>query len=182
MMTDIYCRKCGEGWNAYGVNQAEDMTKNEAYRFKRGHGCPHCDFGTSCTHCNGTGTKEVHKYAPGYCSDCHGSGRVLARKIREGYKWPGHRFINWAFGYDNDVKPAAEPYRELKSYNALEGWVDQGWSICPTCDNAGEKCEWCDGTGEFTEAAEGDHLEKALESLVESTDEDPLKYLMEYEL
>jgi len=41
---DIYCRKCGEPWDAYGVFYG-DMTKEERKKFLRGEGCPCCDFG-----------------------------------------------------------------------------------------------------------------------------------------
>jgi len=43
-MGDVYCAKCGEPWDAYGVLHG-DMTKEEAKRFLNGEGCPCCDFG-----------------------------------------------------------------------------------------------------------------------------------------
>ncbi len=44
-MSDIYCAKCGEPWDAYGVRHGEDMTPEEAGRFLAGEGCPCCRFG-----------------------------------------------------------------------------------------------------------------------------------------
>jgi len=41
---DIYCRICGEPWDAYGVFHG-DMTKEEAKLFLEGKGCPSCNFG-----------------------------------------------------------------------------------------------------------------------------------------
>ena len=41
---DVYCKKCGEPWDYYGVLHG-DMTPEEARRFLRGEGCPCCDFG-----------------------------------------------------------------------------------------------------------------------------------------
>ena len=38
---DIYCRRCGEPWDAYGV-QHGDLTPEERDRFLRGEGCPSC--------------------------------------------------------------------------------------------------------------------------------------------
>jgi len=46
---DIYCRKCGEPWDSYGVHASlrddGDMSPEEARRFLRGEGCPSCKFG-----------------------------------------------------------------------------------------------------------------------------------------
>jgi len=38
---DLYCKKCGEPWDVYGVNNG-DMTSEEAALFKRGVECPCC--------------------------------------------------------------------------------------------------------------------------------------------
>ena len=43
-MSDIYCRKCHEPWDAFGA-QDGDMEPDEWRRFLRGEGCPCCDFG-----------------------------------------------------------------------------------------------------------------------------------------
>ena len=44
-MSDIYCAKCGEPWDAYGVYHCEDMDAEEKRRFLGGEGCPCCSFG-----------------------------------------------------------------------------------------------------------------------------------------
>jgi len=38
---DIYCKRCGEPWDLYGVEHG-DMTDEECRRFWRGKGCPSC--------------------------------------------------------------------------------------------------------------------------------------------
>lgn len=42
---DVYCKRCGEPWDAYGVNHG-DMDDEEQKRFWAGEGCPAC-FGKS---------------------------------------------------------------------------------------------------------------------------------------
>lgn len=42
-MSDIYCAKCGEPWDAWGVRNG-DMTEEEAKLFLKGMGCPACGF------------------------------------------------------------------------------------------------------------------------------------------
>jgi len=61
-MGDLYCKKCGEPWEAAGVLPAlngredeADMSKKEAERFMKGEGCPSCGFGKYCPLCKGTG-------------------------------------------------------------------------------------------------------------------------------
>ena len=180
-MADMFCAKCGEPWDAWGVNNHTDMSVIEAERFKRGEGCPHCQFGTACTSCDGTGTTRQNKSAPDYCPTCHGSGQVLVRKLYRPQQ--GNKYNNWSFGYAPDkIREGPEPFRILRSETSLDGGVKVGWSWCPDCKNAGPKCSQCAGTGKFNKEAEGDHLEKALCALVESTDEDPLIYLSEYDL
>ena len=44
-MSDIYCARCGEPWDAYGVYHCDDMDQDEKRRFLRGEGCPACHFG-----------------------------------------------------------------------------------------------------------------------------------------
>ena len=38
---DVYCKRCGEPWDLYGV-QHGDMTEEERDRFWKGEGCPSC--------------------------------------------------------------------------------------------------------------------------------------------
>lgn len=46
-MADIVCRLCGEPWDAYGAKTGSDMTEEEYEMFRRGLGCPSCDFGAA---------------------------------------------------------------------------------------------------------------------------------------
>jgi hypothetical protein len=39
---DIYCKVCGEPWDAYGVRHHEDMDAKEAAMLLSGRGCPSC--------------------------------------------------------------------------------------------------------------------------------------------
>jgi len=39
---DIYCKRCGEPWDAYGAQQALDMTRQEYNAMMAGEGCPSC--------------------------------------------------------------------------------------------------------------------------------------------
>jgi len=38
---DVYCERCGEPWDAYGVEHG-DLTPEERRRFWAGQGCPSC--------------------------------------------------------------------------------------------------------------------------------------------
>ncbi len=38
---DVYCKRCGEPWDVYGV-QHGDLTDEERQRFWKGEGCPAC--------------------------------------------------------------------------------------------------------------------------------------------
>ncbi|RLI84076.1 hypothetical protein DRP07_02220 [Archaeoglobales archaeon] len=64
-MGDIYCAKCGEPWEAYGVYHG-DLEPDEREKFLNGEGCPCCDFGKKCPACNGTGKQR--------CERCWGEG------------------------------------------------------------------------------------------------------------
>ena len=66
-MSDMVCAICGEPWDAYGVRHG-DMTPAEARKFLSGQGCPSCQFGTACPHCDGTG----HEPCPNHCFEEHG--------------------------------------------------------------------------------------------------------------
>lgn len=53
---DVYCKRCGEPWDLYGV-QHGDMTATERDSFWRGEGCPACyrqqpcDMEEDCEEC-----------------------------------------------------------------------------------------------------------------------------------
>lgn len=39
---DVYCPRCGEPWDAYGIQGGGEFTKEEQQQFWRGEGCPCC--------------------------------------------------------------------------------------------------------------------------------------------
>ena len=45
---DVYCKRCGEPWDLYGVNHG-DMTLTESRHFWEGEGCPSCYGKEPCT-------------------------------------------------------------------------------------------------------------------------------------
>ena len=172
-MGDIYCAKCGEPWDAYGVNDG-DMSWREAARFKRGEGCPACGFGTFCPTCGGVGRVETG------CGTCFNSGRVYVRTTD---KRP-----SWEFGYRPNVqKIDYEPFRETDGFqNDFEGWVYQGVALCPDClhtdPERGQPCPACNGSGklEIGEEEETAVWEKAVWSAMEESDEEPIGILARY--
>ena len=40
---DLYCAKCGEPWDSYGISHG-DMTEEEKDNFLLGRGCPCCGY------------------------------------------------------------------------------------------------------------------------------------------
>jgi len=56
-MGDIFCAKCGEPWDGYGVFHG-DMNREEVRKFLNGEGCPSCDFGRK-KHFRSDESKEV---------------------------------------------------------------------------------------------------------------------------
>ena len=150
-MSDITCRKCGEPFEAYGVYHRTDMDEEEAQRFLRCEGCPCCDFGAKCPMCRGTGFEE--------CPRCN----------RLGYL-PTHRR-----GERCDQCPPASP---LATWNqVVERCPAPKRKPCDLCDGTGRnesiQCGACHGTGKPA----GEHFERFLETLVESTDEDPIEMI-----
>jgi len=45
---DVYCKRCGEPWDVYGVEHG-DMDDHERRRFWAGEGCPSCFGKEPCT-------------------------------------------------------------------------------------------------------------------------------------
>lgn len=146
---DIYCPKCGEPWD-YPFDDA--LTPNEVQRFKRGEGCPACDFGTTCTWCFGTGKDTGYAQS---CPTCGGRRYITIRRI------PGHpKHGQWVYGWEPNVKswthgdPLTEdnPYflRLSERYQCRDGWVTCVMVRCPDCLSTASPCPKCDGTGHLT--------------------------------
>ena len=84
-----------------------------------------------------------------------------ARKIRKGQGCP-----SCAFGTRCTICYG-------KGWYTPEGWDPELVEV---------KCSRCEGTGKFIPEKEGGHLFEALNSLVESTDEDPLDLILGFEI
>lgn len=146
-MADIYCAKCGEPWDAYGVRHGGDMTTSEAHRFLRGEGCPSCHFGTKCPACKGTGKERCT------CLD----GKVI---VKHGY------YERYEDVYDY----------ELGRYVSVgRNYHPPKFEECRTCKGKGfleNPCPVCRGTGKPVNGPE--MALRALESEAEASDEDPI--------
>ena len=83
-MSDIFCRKCGEPWDRYGVYHHTDMLPEESKRFLRGEGCPSCNWGKQCPDCYGKGKVRDYWNEEKTCSRCNGSGELVIENEAEG--------------------------------------------------------------------------------------------------
>lgn len=160
-MSDILCAKCGEPWDAYGVDHG-DMEQHDAEKFHKGQGCPACGFGNRCPSCSGSGWQSIGKCT---CS----SGKILCRK--------DPRTKKWMIGYGNNFREAPDTpqVRSESGFVCKDGYVQQEWRQCPDCWGK-EPCNICGGDGKLHCKIEDLDLEAA-RSAVEASDEDPMKIL-----
>lgn len=178
-MSDVFCAKCGEPWDYYGLKHG-DVEKDEADKILKGLGCPACGFGSRCTHCEGTGKEQM---SPSKCNDCRGHMKVLVRRCRGDLKYAGA----WISGYEscgegikvwNRVVVLKNMLYKLKPYECAEGMVEQAFIRCPECWPKAENCRRCNGTGEFAVNKDSEAMAmQSLESICDATDEDPIKYI-----
>lgn len=189
-MSDIYCAKCAEPWDAYGVRHG-DMKPYEADRFSKGEGCPCCDFGTRCTHCKGTGVHSDHTRSP-LCAECRDEHKLLVREPL----WGGFRL---EYNYQPNVRRLTESQAVAalviggkEQHRCRDGSYLQYFVLCPHCMVAKGRpradlaarfpvCDRCTGTGKFTltpEQAEERQLAAAA-SAIDASDEDPIEILEE---
>lgn len=180
-MSDVICRKCGEPWEAYGIEHG-DMTKPEAKRFLNGEGCPSCHFGTRCTQCDGTGKKGGDWYC--HCDTCRDRGYIFAWTVNRTFE--GYHPEKLYFGYSPNVRVLSDDAWErttlgqMKMPEEVSRNERQGcWEIvyrvpCPEgCAESLPPCTFCNGTGALTrneeEAAKLD--QKANASIFNALDE-----------
>lgn len=177
-MSDIFCAKCGEPWDAFGVRHG-DMTISEAEKFMSGQGCPACGFGTRCAYCSGVGRVETG------CDTCFSSGQVYVRKMIKPLPTmlPGGPFYEWTMGYTPNVRVIpGEPYRLLPNEEQGGHLMACGMAMCPDCQSPGAEqgvtCPCCGGSGKFTPGENAAEIwETAVNSMIESSDEDPILIL-----
>jgi len=109
-MADITCAKCGEPWDAYGVDHG-DMTVAEAGRFHKGEGCPSCGFGGRCPSCDGSG-RDTSGYGHGFghtCGICRDKGYVLAWEPHKQGGLSPYKVGHFYTGYSPGVREVADP-------------------------------------------------------------------------
>lgn len=170
-MSDVYCAKCGEPWDAYGVRHG-DMDTVEADK-----GCPCCGFGTKCTTCYGTG-KDTDRYATpgGECPTCHSMRKVLARRLLSDRSGTDYRYT-----YIPNVKKVPEDAVLMPDkatlHESLDGLFEEVWFRCWSCD--APPCPDCGGDGKLhVNKDKADDLEfEALRSDAASSDEDPIEIM-----
>lgn len=169
-MSDIYCRKCGEPWDSYGITHSigdGDMTEAEAKRFRRGEGCPSCDFGSICTTCRGTGKDKTQ------CSTCYNSGYVIVHKLKS----QPHEV--YTLLRDKETITITNP-TILKMWPnewCLDGWYNTFKITCPVCAKDAPPCPACKGSGKFTEILTDEQKFENFVGLVEESDDpDSLLY------
>lgn len=179
-MPDIYCSKCGEPWDSFGITHCigeGDMTREEAIRFRHGEGCPSCGFGSKCPNCNGTG-KQIS-----FSNDClcHGHRYIVLAKCPTA---PNSIHRNWFIQYSNPPIPYSLDKNTIelkdesyKPYQCRDGWVYLKKILCPKCKDKAPICPECNGTGKFN--SKNNFFEKSIESFIEASDEDPIKLLKE---
>lgn len=183
-MSDIYCRKCGEPWDSYGITLdigQGDMTPEEVKKFRRGEGCPSCGFGTKCTHCSGTGAEPGQSYLRARCMTCRDQHWTTALRFGP------------LVGLDSQpLQLKYESQRQLPANTQiLEDWgiharadghVHEYKIPCPDCQSI-EKCSTCGGDGKWHPAELASQLRRdvnALESLLDASDEEPIGLIDEF--
>jgi hypothetical protein len=171
-MGDVFCRKCGEPWDSYGITHSRgdgDMTQVEAVRFLKAEGCPSCHWGKHCTQCSGTGKLKDERSK---CA-CLGGCTLIIRKLSD-------QDQPWQYGYNPDIHIFPGEPKIIFQYpdgECKEGRYHEALALCPYCADAAPDCPTCHGTGEL-QLIQGDEYAAALWSLVEESDEDVIPYLI----
>ena len=183
-MSDIYCAKCEEPWDSYGVRHG-DMTAGESKRFLLGEGCPCCHFGSQRTSCNGTGIAEAGNYrAKPDCPECRDSRKLLVReRMHVEYRLQYDYLPNVRTVPDDLARKPKLIGRRGEAKQALDCYFYEYFILCPFCmtkigelkdPTKGDLCPDCKGDGKFHQRGDPDDaLLKHAHSSCEGTDEDP---------
>lgn len=166
---DVFCAKCGEPWDYYGLVHGGDMEPEDAWRFRCGEGCPSCGFGTTCTTCHGGGRHEENSR----CTLCFGKGIMLGWSPSR--STGQYRAGAWYVGYEPNVHDmtGSAVVREERGFESRDGHVRQAWLRCPHADEH-PACPACGGDGRFQYPKDLDELAfDAAVSETEASDEDP---------
>lgn len=170
-MGDIFCRKCGEPWESFGITRCRGegaLSIGEADGFLRGEGCPCCHFGQHCPSCSGTGKSSEC----GLACACRGSRFLIIRRLTDGV-------CSWRYGYppNGNVYPG-EPTIIYRYPDSLcrEGRVSEALVLCPFCAPSAPDCPVCRGSGDL-QPIEPERFGAALATLVEEAEDDPTLYL-----
>ncbi len=175
-MSDVFCPKCGEEYEAFGITYAKgegDFTLAQVEKFLRGEGCPACVFGTICPRCSG-GRIERNN-----CETCFGGGLVIARRCALA---ADARFRHWFVGYANSPTHPLRFFKDadvalrvaLENEESLDGPVQVARIQCPDCLGQGEPCAECGGDGKFHAEKHPANLDSAMRRLLANSDAEPL--------
>jgi hypothetical protein len=166
---DIPCRICGEPYDSYGITYdvgRGDLDPYEVSLFRKGKGCPCCNFGKTCPSCGGTGK------AGSRCDTCSGTRRVFVQRSPDSKET---KYQGWGIWAQGKVRPTTEPFRKLPNKFYREGSVECGLALCPDCGREDHgKCPSCKGSGKPQNKRDAADF---LESLSEASDEDPIAIL-----
>ena len=70
------------------------------------------------------------------CFWCFGLGRAFVRRLRRiAYK----NNQGWWIGYGTTRDYPNTPFRRGRTYQCVNGWVQQGWGFCPECFKTAEE-------------------------------------------
>ena len=186
-MSDIYCKKCGEPWDAYGVRNG-DMEPLEARRFLRGEGCPSCHFATQCVECDGTGAQASDiVWRQPKCVECGDRHKILVRRFPLSSASLEHGYQPNVKTIAADVAATAIRIGKEEIRQSRDGFFAEFFILCPACmDGVGRPkqpdqiptCHCCHGDGKFHPPGHPEIIEaRAIESLLDETEDEPLGVL-----
>lgn len=165
-MSDVFCQKCGEPWDSFGIIHARgegDLTPSEAVRFMKGKGCPCCHWGKHCLMCNGSG-REILETSD---CECRGSRTLIMRRLSGGQGTWQHGTYPKIRLFDGE--PAI--IHKYPDGSCRDGRFEEALILCPFCGASAPPCPACKGTGKLQPLTLHEYG-KAISSLIEASDED----------